>query len=299
MVSNLWRMGICGCIPIILVLTGRLLLREYSRKYSYSLWLLVLARLLLPVFIESLFSIQPLQYMDGSRGFFFRFFLKAGGEWKEVCTCLYLAGVAVMTGVFLTRYAGTRRRVKLAVRETENIWRCEEISSAFVMGLIRPRIYLPYGLEGTSRWYVVLHEKKHIRHGDPWVRVLGTVTLCLHWWNPLVWYAVNRLYEDMEMYCDESVMEECAFPERKIYSEVLLDLAAWQSGFPGLCFGASHTEQRIRNILKIKKRERAWFLLLFYMIIQLGMRVSFTIPPEAPKQAETGEIRIEWKDSRF
>ncbi len=279
MIVNLWRMSLYGCIPILMVLAGRQALRRYPKEYCYYLWMLAFARLLLTIFIEYPFSTESFRYMGKLEHMHQR------GIWSF----LYLTGVLVMFGYFLAQYFRIRQRLRLAVREIENIWRCGEISSAFVMGLIRPRIFLPYGLEGTERWYVIRHEKMHIRHGDPWVRILGIVTLCLHWWNPLIWYAVYKMYGDMEMYCDEAVLKECASPERKIYAGILLKLSVRQNGFPGLCFGESHTEQRIRNILEKKKKVRVWFLLLFYMLVHLGVRISFTVPVHAE---ESGNVIV-------
>ena len=268
MIDSLWRMGLYGCVPIGMALAGRRLLRRYPKEYSCGLWILVFVRLLLPVFIGKPLGVQPLQYMGCLQ--------RAGG--KGLWASLYLAGVCLVSGYFLIQGLRIRRQLRPAVREMKNIWRCENISSAFVAGLIKPRIFLPYGLEGTERWYVELHEKMHIRHGDSWVRMLGTVTLCLHWWNPLVWYAVSKLYEDLEMSCDEAVMKECASPERKIYSDVLLQLSMRQNGFPGLGFGESHTERRIRNLLEKKKKVNVWFVLLFYLLLNLCVRISLTIP---------------------
>lgn len=268
MIDNLWRMGLYGCVPIGMALAGRRILCRYPKEYSYGLWILALARLLLPVFIEKPTGVRPLRYMGCLE--------RVGG--KELWGALYLAGVCLVSGYFLIRNLRIRRQLCPAVREMKNIWSCENISSAFVAGLIRPRIFLPYGLEGTERWYVVLHEKMHIRHGDPWVCVLGTAALCLHWWNPLVWYGIFKMYEDMEMYCDEAVVKECASPERKIYADVLLRLSARQSGVPGPGFGISHTERRIRNLLEKKKKVQVWWVLLFYLLVNLCVRISFTIP---------------------
>lgn len=285
MINCLWRMSLYGCLPILMVLAGRQILCRYPKEYSYYLWLLVLGRLLLPVFIEQPFGIQSLRYMG-----------KAGSADRTgMLTVLYLAGVCAVSGYFLAQYVRSRRLLLTAVREMKNIWRCENIPSAFTAGLVRPRIVLPYGLEGTERWYVILHEKMHIRRGDPWVCILGTAALCLHWWNPLVWYAVHKMYEDMEMSCDEAVIKECASPERKIYSDILLRLSVQQSGCSGLCFGKSHTEQRIRNLLVRKKKVRVWFLLLFYLTINLCVRISFTVPGAVEERGcrpADGECRV-------
>lgn len=265
MIEDLWKMSIYAGIPIVLVAVVRKLIRKYPKEYCFGLWFVVLFRLWIPLFIESSFSIQPRLSFTAPRIFKY----------------VYLLGACAVASVFLAQYIRMRRCTKLAVREVKNIWRCEQISSAFVTGLIKPKIYLPYGLEGRQRWYVIRHEEMHIRHGHLWVRALGTASLILHWWNPLVWYGIGRMYEDMEMYCDESVMKECAGAEKKLYADVLLKLSADRSGLAGLCFGESHTEQRIRNILKYTKREPETymgFVILYYLILNVCARILITVP---------------------
>ncbi|HBN55976.1 MAG TPA: hypothetical protein DD414_04315 [Lachnospiraceae bacterium] len=265
MTENLWKMSIYAVLPIVLAVIVRKPLRKYPKEYSFGLWFVVFFRLWVPLFIESAFSIQPRLSFTAPR----------------VCKYLYLLGACVTAGIFLAQYIRMRKYTKPAVREVKNIWRCDRISSAFVTGLIRPKIYLPYGLEGRQRWYVIRHEEMHIRHGDLWVRALGTATLILHWWNPLVWYGMSKMYEDMEMYCDESVMKQCAGAEKKLYADVLLQLSADRSGLAGLCFGESHTEQRIRNILNYTRREPETYMvfnLLYYFIVNLCARILLTVP---------------------
>lgn len=262
---TLWRMSIYGCRAVLLVLIGRRLMRRYTKEYSYCLWCLVLGRLLLPVFFISSYSALPLRYEEKVLRLF------AGPFWSA----LYGLGVLAVFGYFLTQYVRTRYRLRTAVREMKNIWRSEAVSSAFVMGLFAPRIYLPCGLEGTERWYVVQHEQMHIRHLDLWIRTAGAAALCLHWWNPAVWYAVYKMQEDMEMWCDEAVLKECAGPEQKVYANVLLNLSVKQSGLQGICFGESCTEQRIRNILASKKQMPPGVQFLFFAALQVGIRICF------------------------
>ena len=268
MAETLWKMNLYSCMMILYVLLARRAVRRYSKLFSYSLWVLVAARLWIPVFLDGPFSIRPV-LLAGCSGVV----LPAGV--KAVLKILYFLGVFAVAGIFMVQYWKVRRQVRFAVRETGNIWRCEGISSAFVMGLFHPRIYLPYGLEGTKRWYVVQHEKMHIRHLDPWIGAVAVATLCFHWWNPLVWYSACRMSEDMEMYCDEAVLEECAGPEKKIYSEILLELSAAQSGFPALCFGESHTERRICNLLRERREERIWFRFAYSFAVNLCVWLLF------------------------
>lgn len=314
-------MSIYAVLPFLIVLAGRSVIRRYSRAYSYALWMLVFLRLLIPAMFESPYSIQPelsglyaeerfpdseTERPEGSdpeqtlspvlpketaeedaslyRG------SDRSMRVRKLLEILYVIGAAVTAGSFCLQYVAIRRKTRLAVREEKGIWRCEGISSAFVMGLFRPRIYLPYGLEGMERRYVVQHEKMHIRHLDPWIGVLPLAALCLHWWNPLVWYSAYKMQEDMEIWCDEAVMDECAASERKLYSDVLLRLSARQSGFPGLCFGESHTERRIRNILKGRKKAFGWRVLPFYLLFNLCVQICYTVPAHAEPPVKLSDV---------
>ena len=171
MIDSLWRMGLYGCVPIGMALAGRRLLRRYPKEYSCGLWILVFVRLLLPVFIGKPLGVQPLQYMGCLQ--------RAGG--KGLWASLYLAGVCLVSGYFLIQGLRIRRQLRPAVREMKNIWRCENISSAFVAGLIKPRIFLPYGLEGTERWYVECTFGTGIRGYACWGRSHSACTGGIRW----------------------------------------------------------------------------------------------------------------------
>ncbi len=168
---------------------------------------------------------------------------------------VYLAGAAVILLFRLVQYLRMRHRVAAAVREKGNIWLCEKIASPFVMGILFPRIYLPYDLGGKEKKYVLRHERVHIRHCDPLIRIIGTLCACLHWWNPLVWLAVYLMDQDMEMFCDETVLRHASLEERKAYAKTLLSFVEKDGRFgEGLAFGESHTKKRVKNIMKKRKR---------------------------------------------
>lgn len=303
MTANLWMMGIRACIPILFVLAARALLWRYPSSWRYCLWMLVLFRLLCPLFIESGHALQPdlRQYWeesddagqtaDGNA-------VQAkpdGGARAEAAEkpdmpkdrlsldtigllqLVYIVGALAVTAVFLWQYVRMRRRIRFAVRDSENIWLCENIASPFVMGIFRPRIYLPYGLQGKERGFTLMHERTHIRHLDPLFRFLGLIAVCLHWWNPLVWYAYRAACEDMEMYCDESVMRDRALEEKKAYANTLLSMSARHSGlavFPA--FGRSGTEKRVRSLL-LKKESRGEVLFVSFFLLMLAMGICINL----------------------
>lgn len=311
MVENLWRMSIYGTVLILVVLAVRLFLQKYPKVYSYSLWITVLIRLLCPVFLTGSYSFQPdlknIPYMyvyeqtdDGQRilpyenGTASDTWRQAAAAWQteypveaqragtlsrmQLIRVVYLSGVCITAAVFLAQLLRLKKRISAAVLDEKNIWLCDEISSAFVMGVIRPRIYLPCSLTAAERWYVVRHEETHIRHGDPWMQVCGTAACCLHWWNPFVWYAVYKLHQDMEMCCDEDVMEEASLPERKTYAAILLNQSVKQSGLKPLAFNESNTEKRVRNILNGRKK-RTIFLVVFFSLFMVFCGGAFMTVP--------------------
>lgn len=205
------------------------------------------------------------------------------GKIYGVLSLVYLVGVAGFLLFHFAQYLWMQHRVADAVRDKGNVWLCDKISSPFVMGVVFPKIFLPYKVSGTEKKYVLRHERIHIQHHDPLIRVIGTLCTCLHWWNPLVWLAVYLMNQDMEMFCDETVLRHAPLEERKIYAETLLSFAEKDNGFgAGLAFGESHTEKRVKNIMKKRKRS----LLVVCLVVVLAsfcMVALMTVP-----RAETG-----------
>lgn len=167
---------------------------------------------------------------------------------------IYLAGVGVCFCFYLVQYGVTKYRISTAVKGKGNLWFSENVDSPFVLGIIRPRIIMPYGLKKQEGYQILKHEQTHIRHHDPLIRLVGTLCICLHWWNPLVWLAVSKMNQDMEMFCDETVLRNASPEERKSYARTLLSFAEKRSGLSvGLAFGESHTERRVRNLMRKRK----------------------------------------------
>lgn len=129
------------------------------------------------------------------------------------------------------------------------------LPTPFVLGVIRPKVYLPSGIDDAELRYILLHEGIHIRRGDHIVKVVSFFTLCLHWFNPLVWAAFFLSGRDMEMACDEAVLHRLGNSVKKDYSASLLNLATGRRILGGapLAFGEGDTGSRIRNVLKYRK----------------------------------------------
>ena len=178
-----------------------------------------------------------------------------------ILTLIWLAGMALLLAYSLVSVLRLRRRLVGAVRLRDNIYLADHIPSPFVMGLIRPKIYLPSDLRETERGYILRHEQYHIRRRDHLVKFLSFLALCIHWFNPLVWAAFVLSGKDMEMSCDEAVVKALGEEIRADYSASLLSLATGRrivAGMP-LAFGEGDTGSRIRNLLNWK-RPRPWVM---------------------------------------
>ena len=143
-------------------------------------------------------------------------------SWKNIAFLIWLIGVCAMVGYAIVSVLKLHKKLKHASLDRENIYLLEGIASPFVAGVIRPRIYLPYGLGEKEQTYILLHEQTHIRRGDPLFRVLGYAALALHWFNPFVWAAFFLSGRDMEMSCDEQVLRKLGAQIRCDYSDSLL-----------------------------------------------------------------------------
>lgn len=204
-----------------------------------------------------------------------------GWVWLGVAVCLLLFGAV--------NYLLTKKRLASAIRLEGRVYQSELVSSPFILGLLRPRIYIPYGLEGERLDYALAHEKRHLRRGDPWFKLLAWLLLCLHWFNPLVWLAFFLMGRDMEMSCDEAVLASGG-DLRQGYSQTLLSFAVKQ-GFPRpnpLCFGETGVKSRIRNALRWK--QAGGWISLGALVLCLCLIAGCALnPPEAWKKKLTTE----------
>ena len=178
-----------------------------------------------------------------------------------VLTLTWLTGMALLLLYSVVSLLRLRRRLVGALRLEDNIYLADYIPSPFVMGLFRPKIYLPSTLTETERGYILRHEQYHLRRRDHVVKLLSFLALCVHWFNPLVWAAFILAGKDMEMSCDEAVVRELGEDIRADYSASLLSLATGRrivAGMP-LAFGEGDTGGRIRNLLNWK-RPQPWII---------------------------------------
>ncbi len=182
-----------------------------------------------------------------------------GDVWILFGQYVWAAGMAAMLLHSAISYGKLRRKLKIALPLRDNIYLADNIPSPFVIGLFRPKIYLPCGLGEEEQRYIILHEEHHIKRLDHICKALAYLALCIHWFNPLVWLAFVLAGKDMEMSCDEAVVRQLGTSIRVDYSASLLSLATGRrivAGTP-LAFGEGSAKERIRNLGKWK-RPASW-----------------------------------------
>ncbi len=187
--------------------------------------------------------------------------------WK-IGGIVWLIGAAALWIYSIVSIVLLQRQLVGAVREDKNIYLCDYIGTAFVWGIVHPRIYLPTTLAKTEWEYILLHEKTHIRRGDHIFRLLAFAALSIHWFNPLVWCAFFLSERDMEMACDEAVIRRMGKDFRAAYSASLLTVASGRRIFAGapLGFGEGNVKRRIQNIMRYKKTAAFTAVLLLALV---------------------------------
>ncbi len=194
--------------------------------------------------------------------------------WKQAWFLPALAtiwGIGAFAVLLVTalQYITMKFKLQFAIRIEDNIWECETVTSPFVMGLLQPKIYLPVNLPEDEKKYILSHEQMHIKHYDHIIRMIMTLATAIHWWNPVVWVAMNLMKKDMEMLCDEAATTKQEPNYRKEYSLVLLKYAAKNSGLsPVVCFGESNTAKRVKHLMFLKKPK---FYINIAMVIAMSL----------------------------
>ena len=163
------------------------------------------------------------------------------------------------------------RKLICCMHVGDNIYIADDINVPFVMGLFKPRIYLPNGMTEVNKTYVIAHEKTHIRHMDPLKKTIAFGITCLHWFNPLAWVAFHFYSKDMEMACDEETVQKLGMDHKQDYAETLLSLATGKRLFLGapLAFDEGNVKSRIKNIVKYKKTWRVLSVAVIVVVVAL------------------------------
>lgn len=198
-----------------------------------------------------------------------------------VFAAIWLMGACAMLVYAAASYLRLRRMTADAVILRDNIFQSGRISSPFVLGIIKPRIYLPFGLEGQTLEHVVAHEQTHIRRRDHWWKPLGFLLLAIYWFNPLMWAAFILLCRDIELACDEKVIKKLDSEQRADYSQALLSCSVSRRSIAAcpLAFGEVGVKQRIKTVMNYKK-PAFWAIALAVVICAAAALCFLTDPAE-------------------
>ena len=172
------------------------------------------------------------------------------------------------------------RKVDTAVRYKDNIFQSENVSFPFVLGIIKPRIYLPFKMNGQYLEHVVAHEQAHVCRKDHWWKPLGFLLLMIHWFNPLMWLAYVLLCRDIELACDEKVIKELGNEQRGDYTQALVACSVNRRMIAAcpLAFGEVSVKERVKSVMNYKKP--AFWVIIISVIVCVGVAVCFLTNPK-------------------
>ena len=209
-----------------------------------------------------------------------------------VAAQFWLLGILLLLGYSAVSYLRLRRRVRDGVPHSEGVFLSEHIPSPFLLGIWKPKIYLPYFLEESAISHVLAHEQAHIRRRDHWWKPLGFLLLAVYWFHPLMWVAYILLCRDIELACDEAVIREMGPSARADYSQALLRCSTHKSTISAcpLAFGETGIRQRIRSVLNYKKPGR--ILIATGVLLLFLVSVCFLTNPTGDGGIGIQNIRI-------
>ena len=281
---KLLNLSISASWLVLAVLVLRLVSKRSPKWMNVLLWGIVALRLMLPFSIESALSLIPsaetvspavvqfdpaptitsgVSVIDNAVNPALSEHFAAAPTasvnplyvWTEIAGWVWLIGLGAMLLYALVSYLRLRRRVSVSLCVRENIYLCDAISSPFILGVVKPRIYLPSGLDEVQRQNVLAHERAHLARRDHWWKPLGFALLAVYWFNPALWLAYTLLCRDIELACDERVIRTMDESAVKTYSTVLLACSMPRKAVITcpLAFGEVGVKERVKNALHYKK----------------------------------------------
>ncbi len=180
----------------------------------------------------------------------------------QIAGVIWLLGMMVLLSLVTCAYRRAMGEAKRATALRETVFSSTAVTTPAVYGIFRPRILIPTDCGTLPLEYALRHERAHIRRGDNLWRLLGVVSACVHWFNPVVWLGLKRFLQDLELGCDETVLVDCTPAERKAYAKELLQWGEKTSDLVS-AFGGPGLKTRIGKILSYKKLSvLAWMFFL-------------------------------------
>lgn len=314
------NMSISASWLVLAVLVLRFAFKKAPKWVSVLLWGIVAVRLICPFSIESALSLIPsaetispsimtdtipsvqtgvptlnnvINPVIGNS------FAPAPGDsanplqvWIPILSTIWVVGIAALLLYTAVSYWSLRRKVSEATILRDNIFQSENIGSPFVLGILKPRIYLPYNMDGQDLGHVVAHEQAHIHRRDHWWKPLGFLLLTIHWFNPLMWLAYVLLCRDIELACDEKVIKELHNEQRADYAQALVACSVNRRMIAAcpLAFGEVGVKERVRSVMNYKKP--AFWIVLVSVAACVAVAACFLTNPKAKETSEISDLLI-------
>ena len=304
---KLVNMSISASWVVLVVLILRMVLKKAPKWIPVLLWGIVAVRLICPFSIESALSLIPsTQTIPMNIEMAAKPAIDSGVSavnsvvnpiisasftphpgasanplqiWIPLTAVIWLFGMVLMMLYTAISYWCLHRRVDTAVRLNDNIYQSENVGSPFVLGILKPRIYLPYSMNGKNLDHVVAHEQAHIRRKDHWWKPLGFLLLTAYWFNPLMWVAYILLCRDIELACDEKVIAELGNEQRADYTQALVACSVNRRMIAAcpLAFGEVGVKDRVKSIMNYRKP--AFWVIVIALVLCVVVAVCFLTNP--------------------
>ena len=302
------NMSISASWLILAVLILRLVLKKAPKWVNVLLWGIVAVRLICPFSFESALSLIPsaetfpekvisgpsfdiqtgISPVDNRINDYLgdRYFegvtvpANNGNNIMTILTIVWIIGILLLVAYTIISYRRLHREIDTAVHYKDNIFQSENVSSPFVLGIINPRIYLPFSMNEQDMEHVVAHEQAHICRKDHWWKPLGFLLLMIHWFNPLMWLAYVLLCRDIELACDEKVIKELGNEQRGDYTQALVACSVNRRMIVAcpLAFGEVSVKERVKSVMNYKKP--AFWVIIISVIVCVGVAVCFLTNPK-------------------
>ena len=317
------NMSISASWLVLVVLILRFVLKKAPKWVNILLWGIVAIRLICPFSFESALSLIPsaetfpekvisgpsfdvqtgITPVDNRINDYLgdRYFegvtvpANNGNNIMTILTIVWTIGILLLVAYTVISYWRLRRKVDTAVRYKDNIFQSENVKSPFVLGIIKPRIYLPFNMNGQDLEHVVAHEQAHIHRKDHWWKPLGFLLLMIHWFNPLMWLAYVLLCRDIELACDERVIKELGNEQRADYTQALVACSVNRRMIAAcpLAFGEVGVKDRVKSVMNYKKP--AFWGVVLAVIVCVFVAVCFLTNPVTKNNGTDGTV-TEWFD---
>lgn len=317
------NMSISASGLVLVVLILRFVLKKAPKWVNILLWGIVAIRLICPFSFESALSLIPsaetfpekvisgpsfdvqtgITPVDNRINDYLgdRYFegvtvpANNGNNIMTILTIVWTIGILLLVAYTVISYWRLRRKVDTAVRYKDNIFQSENVKSPFVLGIIKPRIYLPFNMNGQDLEHVVAHEQAHIHRKDHWWKPFGFLLLTIHWFNPLVWLAYVLLCRDIELACDEKVIKELGNEQRADYTQALVACSVNRRMIAAcpLAFGEVGVKDRVKSVMNYKKP--AFWGVVLAVIVCVFVAVCFLTNPVTKNNGTDGTV-TEWFD---